>query len=662
MKIPSIPRLKLSYGIAAAAIKFTGQQYIPIFLQPISFSTAAAIELRGNNGPATNAPSSSSLVDDFTRFCYQRDLHMAMETLNYMQINRVWADCITYSELLKCCLSRGTIKQVKIIHNHLFSYGHRPKTFLTNVLLNMYVKFGLVRDAHSLFDEMSERNVVSWTTLIAAYVKAGDKVKALDLLVLMMKEGIKPNMYTYSTVFRACHGLTDLRQLHCCVIKDGLDFDPFIRSALIDIYSKWGELDKSIRIFNEVSSEDPVVWNSIIGGFAQNTDGDGALNLFKKMKRFGLEPDQPSLTSVLRACTGLALLELGRQVHVHVLKFEQDLILNNALIDMYCKCGSLEESNNVFTKMWEKDVISWSTMIIGLAQNGFSREALEMFESMKASRIKPNYITLVGVLFACSHAGLVEDGLFYFYSMKKVFGIEPGREHYGCMVDLLGRAGRFDEAIKLIHDMKCEPDVVTWRTLLGACRVHNNTDIAIYAAKEILNLQPEDAGAYILLSNIYANSERWKDVAQVRKDMNIHGIRKEPGCSWIEVNRKIHAFILGDKSHPQIGDITSELKILIWKLKEVGYIPDTNFILQDLEGEQKEDALFFHSEKLAIVFGMMNLPKESVIRIRKNLRTCGDCHNFAKILSSMDNRNIVLRDPIRYHHFKNGVCSCGDYW
>lgn len=604
----------------------------------------------------------SVLIDEFTRCCYQRDLPGAMEAMVSMQKNKIWADPITYSELIKCCLARGAVQQGRLVHAHLFFRGHRPKTFLMNILISMYVKFGLLDDAQELFAEMPERNVVSWTTMIAAYANSRLNDKALECLILMLRDGVTPNMYTYSSVLRACLGLPILRQLHCSVIKIGLDSDVFVRSALIDTYSKWGELDNALHVFDEMVTGDLVVWNSIIAGFAQNTDGDEALHLFKSMKRAGFQADQSTITSVLRACTGLALLELGQQVHVLVLKYNQDLILNNALLDMYCKCGSLEDANFLFSRMSEKDVISWSTMIIGLAQNGFSLEALQLFKSMEVSGTKPNHITILGVLFACSHAGFIEDGQYYFQSMRKHFGLEPTREHYGCMVDLLGRAGKLDEAVKLIHEMECVPDAVTWRTLLGACRVHHNKDLAICAAKQILKLEPHDAGTYILLSNIYANSGRWDDVTEVRRAMKEQGVKKEPGCSWIEVNKQIHAFILGDKSHPQIGAINMELNQLIWRLKELGYVPDTHFVLQDLEGEQKEESLSYHSEKLAIVFGLMNFPREKAIRIRKNLRICGDCHVFAKLLAKMEGRTIVVRDPIRYHHFRNGVCSCRDYW
>ncbi|KAL6211080.1 hypothetical protein ACLB2K_016308 [Fragaria x ananassa] len=605
---------------------------------------------------------SPTLIEHFTQYCYQRDLPRAMTAMEAMQRRGLWADSVVYSELIKCCLARRAVQQGRLVHKHVFSNGRHPQTFLINILINMYVKFSLLEEAQQLFDEMPQRNVISWTTMISAYCRAKMNSKALEALVLMVREGVWPNSFTYSSVLRACEGLWDLKQLHCSIVKAGLESDVFVRSALIDVYSKLGDLWNAMGVFDEMVTGDSVVWSSIVGAFAQNSDGHEALDLFKRMKRAGFGAEEATLTSVLRACTVLALLELGRQVHVHAMKNGPDLILNNALLDMYCKCGSLEDANAVFTRMVEKDVISWSTMIAGLAQNGFSQEALKLFEEMKVSGTKPNYITVLGVLFACSHAGLLDEGWYYFQNMRQLFGVDPGREHYGCVIDLLGRAGKLDEAARLIQEMECDPDAVTWRTLLGACRVHRNVDLATQAAKQILKMDPDDAGTYILLSNLYAISQRWDDVAEVRKSMRARGITKEPGCSWIEVNKQIHAFIMGDDSHPQIDEINKQLSMLIDRLMGIGYVPDTNFVLQDLEGEQREASLQSHSERLAIVFGIMNLPKGTTVRVRKNLRICGDCHEFAKRVANLEQRTIVIRDPIRYHHFQDGECSCGDYW
>ncbi|KAG0468126.1 hypothetical protein HPP92_017454 [Vanilla planifolia] len=526
----------------------------------------------------------------------------------------------------------------------------------------MYVRFGLVQDAWKLFDGLPQRNVVSWTTMISALIDLELKKDALELFAFMLRDGISPNMFTFSSVLRGCDSLRTVKAVHCCVFNHGFNTDVFVRSSLIDVYFSNGDSESGYLVFDEMSTWDPVVWNSVIGGFAQFGHGCKALELFRRMKRAGFLAEQATLTSALRACTGMVYLEMGQQIHVHVLKYETDLILNNALLDLYCKSGTLEEAESIFQRMPEKDVISWSTMISGLAQSGRGVEALKLFKLMKAQGPKPNYITIVGVLFACSHAGLVEDGRYYFRSMKQLFDIEPGSEHYGCMVDLLGRAGKLDEALKLIHEMKLKPDAIIWRTLLGACRVHKNPTLAEYVADEILKLEPGDEGCYILLSNIYADAKQWSDVAQVRNVMRGRSIRKEPGRSWMEVGKETHVFIAGDFSHPQMEGIKSELERLIRRASDLGYAPDTDYVLHDLGREQKEESLWYHGEKMAIAFGMMNSTQGKPIRIMKNLRICGDCHAFAKLVSRTEGKMIVIRDPVRFHHFCEGTCSCGDYW
>jgi pentatricopeptide repeat protein len=425
---------------------------------------------------------------------------------------------------------------------------------------------------------------------------------------------------------------------------------------------KLGDLDSGRGVFDEMVTRDPVVWNSLIAGFAQSGDGAGAVELFMRMKESGFSANQGTLTSVLRACTGMVMLEVGMQVHAHVLKYDRDLILHNALLDMYCKCGSLQDADALFRRMPRRDVISWSTMVSGLAQNGRSTEAMKVFDLMQSEGPTPNRITMVGVLFACSHAGLVEDGWYYFRSMEKLFGIHPEREHCNCMVDLLGRAGKLDEAVKFISEMNFEPDLVIWRTLLGACRVHKNAKLAAYAAREILKLEPEDQGARILLSNTYADLRQWSDAEKTWKAMWNQGAKKEPGRSWIELGKQVHVFIAGDFSHPCSASIVQELNRLTKRVTDLGYAPQTEFVLQDLESEQKEDLLKYHSEKLAVAFGTMNSMEGKPVRIMKNLRICGDCHSFVKLVSKSEGKVIIIRDQVRFHHFQDGVCSCGDYW
>jgi pentatricopeptide repeat protein len=279
---------------------------------------------------------------------------------------------------------------------------------------------------------------------------------------------------------------------------------------------------------------------------------------------------------------------------------------------------------------------------------------------MQEGDIKPNNITFTGILSACSHAGLLNEGMQYFDQMRQDYCIEPTMDHYTCMVDLLGRAGCLDEAHAFIQKMPFEPDAGVWGALLGPCRIHSNLTLGISTAERLLEL--EYPGHYVLLSNIYAAAGRWDGVGKVRAMMKNKGIKKDPGCSWINVKNKVHAFIVGGKSHPQLPEIYVVLDNLAGKMKENGFVPSRDFALHDVEEEEKEQILCGHSEKLAVAFGLMNTCPGSPIRIAKNLRVCGDCHIAIKIISKIVAREIIVRDTNRFHHFKNGLCSCGDYW
>ncbi|XP_078432672.1 pentatricopeptide repeat (PPR) superfamily protein [Wolffia australiana] len=582
--------------------------------------------------------------------------------MDVLQSSGLPRDHIAYADLIQLCIKRNAAAEGRRIHRHLSAAGgggSPASLFLCNLLLGMYTKLGLSSEARQLFEEMRDRNVISFTTMIAA---ADGEFLALSLLVRMIRANVRPNMYTYSSVLQFCSDLRLLKTVHCPAVKAGLESDVFVRSSLVDGYFKCGDGDSGRAVFAEMPTTDMVVWNSLIGGLAQAGDAAASLALFGEMRRAGFGPSTATLTSLLRACTSVAMLETGRQVHGQAAKSSSDLILHNALLDMYCKCGELAEAETIFNTMVSRDVISWSTMIAGLAQNGRCRDALVVFEEMQLTGFKPNHITLVGVLFACSHARLVQQGRELFLTMEKTFGIRPAREHHGCMVDLLGRAGQLKEAMKFIMEMDCEPDTIIWKSLLAACRVHRDAGMAAAVAREILRLDPDDKGAYILLSNAYAGSNQWGDAEEVRRAMKERRVTKEPGCSWIEVGKKTHFFIAGDKSHPQSEVIERELERLIRRIGGEGYVPETAFVLQDVEREQKEELLKYHSEKLAIAFGLMNSIEGKPVRVMKNLRICGDCHTFAKMVSKAVGQRIIVRDPVRFHHFVGGECSCGDYW
>jgi pentatricopeptide repeat protein len=329
---------------------------------------------------------------------------------------------------------------------------------------------------------------------------------------------------------------------------------------------------------------------------------------------------------------------------------------------MYAKCGNLEKARDMFDKMHQRDLVSWNVMIAGYAMHGCAREAVKLFEQMQLSGVNPTHVTLVSVLSACCHGGLVEEAWHYFDCMNEQYLITPAIEHYGCMVDVLGRAGFLKEAQEFMNRMPIKPDTTMWACLLGACRIHSNVELAQKVAEHLFELDSNNAAHYVLLSNIYAAADRWDDVGKVRKMMKDRRVQKPPGYSWVEVNKHVHTFLAGDSSHPQMQRIYAKLDCLSRQIKAAGYVPDTRFALIDVEENQKEQILFHHSEKLAVAFALINTPSGTVIRVIKNLRVCGDCHSAIKFISKIVARQIIVRDVNRYHHFKDGQCSCGDYW
>uniref|UniRef100_A0A5B7A0K2 DYW domain-containing protein n=1 Tax=Davidia involucrata TaxID=16924 RepID=A0A5B7A0K2_DAVIN len=333
-----------------------------------------------------------------------------------------------------------------------------------------------------------------------------------------------------------------------------------------------------------------------------------------------------------------------------------------ALLTLYARCGELELGRRVFDQMDERDVVSWNSMISSYGIHGFGTKAIKLFEEMISNGVSPSPISFVCVLGACSHAGLVEEGKALFESMVKEHRIYPSVEHYACMVDLLGRANRLDEAAKVIADMRIEPGPKVWGSLLGSCRIHCNVELAERASKRLFELEPTNAGNYVLLADIYAEARMWDEVRSVKKLLEARGLQKVPGRSWIEVKRKIHSFMSVDEFNPRMEQIHALLLKLLTEMKEKGYVPETKVVLYELDAEEKERIVLGHSEKLAVAFGLINTNKGDPIRITKNLRLCEDCHSFTKFISKFANKEILVRDVNRIHHFKDGACSCGDYW
>nr|KYP51518.1 hypothetical protein KK1_026678 [Cajanus cajan] len=496
-----------------------------------------------------------------------------------------------------------------------------------NTMISGYAQVGLMGEARRLFSAMPEKNCVSWSAMVSGYVACGDLDSAVE--------------YFYAAPVRSVITWT----------------------AMITGYMKFGRVESAERLFQEMSMRTLVTWNAMIAGYVENGRAEDGLRLFRKMLETGIKPNALSLTSVLLGCSNLSALQLGKQVHQLVCKspLSSDTTAGTSLVSMYSKCGDLKDAWKLFVQIPRKDVVCWNSMISGYAQHGAGEKALHLFDEMKNEGMKPDWITFVAVLLACNHAGMVDLGVQYFNSLRD-FGIVIKPEHYACMVDLLGRAGKLSEAVDLIKSMPFKPHPAIYGTLLGACRIHKNLNLAEFAAKNLLELDPTSATGYVQLANVYAAQNRWDHVARIRRSMKENNVVKIPGYSWIEINNVVHEFRSSDRLHPELASIHAKLNDLEKKMKLAGYVPDLEFALHDVGEELKEQLLLWHSEKLAIAFGLLKVPLGVPIRVFKNLRVCGDCHSAIKYISAIEGREIIVRDTTRFHHFKNGFCSCRDYW
>ncbi|KAK4489376.1 hypothetical protein RD792_005185 [Penstemon davidsonii] len=440
--------------------------------------------------------------------------------------------------------------------------------------------------------------------------------------------------------------------------------DVFVGAALIDMYAKCGCVNDSRLVFDIIMNRDVVLWNSMIATYAQNGHPEECVKLCSEMVFENFTPTEATLVTAISASADLAAINQGRELHGYSWKlgFVFNDKVKTGLVDMYAKSGNVKIARVLFEELWEKRLVSWNAMIVGYAMHGHAYEALNLFKRMLEYSTQPDHITFVGVLSACNRGALLDEGQMYFDSMIKDYCIEPSVQHFTCMIDLLGHCNRLNEAYRLITEMKVTPDSGVWGALLNSCKIHGNVELGELALERLINLQPDDAGNYVILSNIYAQAGKWEQVQKLRKVMIERKIKKSIGCSWIEVKNKIHAFVCGDTSHPMSDELYEELEKMGEFMAEAGYVPNTSPVFFDVENDEKMEMVNGHSERLAIAFGLISTPPGAKLLVTKNLRVCEDCHVVIKLISKIKKREITVRDVNRYHHFKDGVCSCGDYW
>ncbi|XP_073129331.1 pentatricopeptide repeat-containing protein At4g33990-like [Henckelia pumila] len=601
-------------------------------------------------------------------FCQNGNAKVAFSILDEMRLEGVEMDTVTVATILPICAEMNDFLCGVMIHLYVIKHGMEFDVFVSNALINMYAKFCELECAQNVFNHMVIRDLVSWNSIIAAYEQNDYPHDSIKFFHQMLGHSFSPDLLTIISLSSSIAQTNDLlcsKSIHGYITRRcWIHNDIVIGNAVVDMYGKLGVIDCAHKVFEMLSRRDIISWNTMITCYAQNGLATEAIEVYRMVKASDLKPNEATWVSILSAYAHLGALRDGMRSHGQVIKvgLHLDLFVCTCLMDLYGKCGRLGEAMSLFDEVSKTTSVPWNAMISCHGLHGFGETSLKLYDDMINERVNPDHVTFLSLLTACSHSGLVDQGKKCFDVMQKTYGIEPTLKHYGCMVDLYGRAGLLETAYKFINDMPLRPDASIWGALLGACRIHGNIEMGKKASSHLFDGDSGNIGYYVLMSNLYANFGKWNGVDEVRELARDRGLRKTPGWSSVELNNRIEIFYTGNRTHPQSEEIYNELAILNGKMKRLGYTPDYSFVLQDVEDDEKENILGSHSERLAIMYAILNTPPKTCVRIYKNLRVCGDCHNVTKFISKITEREIIVRDSNRFHHFKDGLCSCRDYW
>lgn len=574
----------------------------------------------------------------------------------------------TFAALLHACTGLDAATLGQQVHGLVIKTNFLWDVFVGNALLDFYSKHDCVEDVRELFDEMLELDGVSYNIVITSYAWRGEFEECFELFRELRATKFSRRNFPFATLLSISANMQDMemgRQIHAQSLVTTADSEIKVGNALVDMYAKCGRFDEANVIFGNLASKSSVSWTAMISAYVQLGHHDEALKLFNEMRRDNVCGDQATFATTLRAAANLALISLGKQLHSCIVSagFITNVFCGSALLDMYAKCGSLKDAVAVFRDMPERNTISWNALISAYAQNGDGEATLRSFEEMVKSGLHPDPVTFLSVLTACSHSGRVDEALECFDLMTGTYKLVPRKDHYASLVDVLCRRGRFSEAEALMSQMPFQPDEIMWSSVLNSCRIHKNQGFAKKAADKLFKLDElRDAAAYVTMSNIYAEAGEWENMAKVKKAMRDRGVQKVTAYSWVEIKRRVHVFTADDRSHPLSEEVRREIEILAARMEEEGYKADVRCGLQRVSDEMRAESLKYHSERLAIAFALISTPEGSPILVMKNLRACVDCHAAIKLISKIVKREITVRDCTRFHHFKDGACSCGDYW
>jgi pentatricopeptide repeat protein len=545
--------------------------------------------------PCKNVVSWTTLVASLARAGRRHD---ALRRFAEMRASGVACDSHAYAAALTACADAGLLRRGREVHAICAKLGLDAVPFVANTLATLYARYGDVDLALAAVSCMGSRDVAAWTTLIASYVQTGRAEDAMDAFVRMLHEeqsnSVAPNEYTFSAVIAACANIERAclgEQLHAQAAQRGLSHSRSVANSLVKLYARCNRLSAAHDVFRESTAKDVVSWSAIISGYAQEGFAEEAFAMFSEMRHHSScsRPNEFTLASLLSVCASAASMDAGRQLHTLAVAsgLEHHAMVRSSLIDMYGKSGSMSDAGLIFSNRSRDDVISWTAMIVGHAEHGRSNEALELFEEMCRVGLRPDHVTFIGVLCACSHAGEVELGLRYLDAMRKRYGVEPSKEHYGCVVDLLGRAGRIHEAEELIGRIAAnERDGVVWTSLLRACAARGAEETGKKAAERVLQAEPWGSGAHVAMANLYASKGQWREAAQERHLMKQKGVVKGAGWSSVEVggeDRGVGVFVSGDRTNPQDSAIYLMLDLMYYGAGMVRRIPDQLHLVSEVE-------------------------------------------------------------------------------
>ncbi|XP_004235394.1 putative pentatricopeptide repeat-containing protein At2g01510 [Solanum lycopersicum] len=615
--------------------------------------------------PTKDSVSFNVMITGYTKYGFREEalkLFMQMRNMDFQPSG------FTFAAMLGMSVGSEEVIFGQQIHGLAIKTSYVWDIFVANALLDFYSKHDYIDLAKNLFDEMPELDGVSYNIIITGYAWNGQYEKLFDIFKRLQGTSFDRKNFPFATMLSVAAAELNLamgRQTHAQAVVTTAISEVQVGNALVDMYAKCEKFEDANRIFTNLAYRNSVPWTAIISIYVQKGFHEEALKMFKEMNRENVHGDQATFASTLKASANLASVSLGKQLHSAVIRLGllSSVFSGSVLVDMYANCGSMKDSIKVFKEMPERNIVCWNALISAYAQNGDAEATFNSFADMIESGLYPDSVSFLSVLTACSHRGLVEKALWYFNSMTQVYNLDPRRKHYATMIDVLCRSGRFNEAENLISEMPFEPDEVMWSSVLNSCRIHKNQDLAKKAADQLFKMDAlRDAAAYVNMSNIYAEAGKWENAAKVKKAMRERGVKKVTAYSWVEIDHRVHVFTANDRTHPQTEQIRRKINSLVELMDKEGHKPDTSCTLQNVDEEMKIESLKYHSERLAIAFALINTPEGSPIIIMKNLRACVDCHAAIKVISKIVGREITVRDSSRFHHFRDGSCSCGDYW